>query len=86
MTSSEQRGFLSDGMKRSITTTTTSWSALACGTAVAGGAHPYRPGMWFSANSSFTAVTNAVASTTCAAGTVNGTKKRSPQRLGESLT
>jgi hypothetical protein len=45
--------------------------------------------MWsadaFMAGSSFTAMTNAVAGTTCAAGNPNGTK-RSPQRLGESLT
>lgn len=78
-------------MNRSTTITTASWSALSRGTAAHGGAHSYRPGMWSSANSSFSAVTNAMtvnfmAPTTCAAGTVNGTKKRSPQRLGESLT
>lgn len=77
---------------------TTSWSVAARGSsALAGrpgvhhGAHrgSYRPEMWSAdalmAGSSFAAMTCAVAGTTCAAGNPNGTK-RSPRRLGESLT
>lgn len=71
-------------------------SALAGRPSVSRGGHhgahrdSYRPEMWsaadaFMAGSSFTAMANAVAGTTCAAGNPNGTK-RSPQRLGESLT
>jgi|GEM_PF-5420365 len=70
---------------------TTSRSVIACGSSAGHGAPrgSYRTEMWsaeaFKAGSSFTAMTNAVAGTTCAAGNPNGTK-RSPQRLGESLT